>query len=74
MRERSAAARHVVGLVRHDGTSTRLDVHIEPWGTDDRQLLERLNEPDMTRHVGGPETVDKVAERQAGYEQPGSRQ
>lgn len=52
----------------------RLDVRLEPWGKDDLPLLERLNEPDMTKHVGGPETLDKVAERQIGYEAPGSRQ
>jgi RimJ/RimL family protein N-acetyltransferase len=49
-------------------------VHIEPWGEGDLPLLERLNAPEMTRHVGGPETPEKVAERQEGYQRPGSRQ
>jgi RimJ/RimL family protein N-acetyltransferase len=49
-------------------------VHIEPWGEGDLPLLERLNAPEMTRHVGGPETPEKVAERQTRYELPDSRQ
>lgn len=28
----------------------------------------------MTEHVGGPESADKIAERQARYQVPGSRQ
>jgi RimJ/RimL family protein N-acetyltransferase len=55
-------------------SSERLVVHLEAWGRDDLPLLERLNEPDMTKHVGGPETFDKVVERQRGYEKPDSRQ
>lgn len=51
-----------------------IDVRIEPWGMGDLAVLRRLNEPDMTKHVGGPETIDKVGERQRGYEKPGSRQ
>jgi RimJ/RimL family protein N-acetyltransferase len=74
VRRRPVAHRDGVGLVTHDDTSLRLDVHIEPWGRLDLPLLERLNEPDMTKHVGGPETSDKVVERQRGYEMPGSRQ
>jgi RimJ/RimL family protein N-acetyltransferase len=49
-------------------------VHLEPWGAADLPLLERLNEPDMTEHVGGPESPEKVADRQARYERPDSRQ
>jgi RimJ/RimL family protein N-acetyltransferase len=70
---RARSSRPKVRLLTHHHTS-RLDVRLEPWSTDDLPLLERLNEPDMTTHVGGPETLDKVAERQAGYEKPGSRQ
>ena len=47
---------------------------IEPWGERDRPLLERLNAPEMTEHVGGPETAEKVAERQERYAKPDSRQ
>jgi RimJ/RimL family protein N-acetyltransferase len=51
-----------------------MSVRIEPWGAGDLALLERLNAPEMTRHVGGPESPGKVAERQVKYELPDSRQ
>jgi hypothetical protein len=38
----------------------RLDVRLEHWGGEGLQLLERLNTPDMTRHVGGPESAEKL--------------
>ena len=50
-----------------------LVVHIEPWGAGDLPLLERLNDPEMTRHVGGPETPEELADRQSRYEPADSR-
>ena len=45
------------------------EVHIEPWGQGDLPLLEKLlGDPAMTQHIGGPETLEKLAERQARYE------
>jgi RimJ/RimL family protein N-acetyltransferase len=50
-------------------------VRIEPWGAGDRPILEQaLGDPAMTTHLGGPETPEKIAERQTRYERPGSRQ
>jgi RimJ/RimL family protein N-acetyltransferase len=50
-------------------------IRIEPWGPDDRPLLEGLlGDPRMMEHLGEPETPDKIAERQSRYERPGSRQ
>ena len=50
-------------------------VHIEPWGTGDVELLRQcVGDPAMMDHLGGPEGPEKIAERQAGYEKPGSRQ
>ena len=50
-------------------------VRLEPWGADDRPLLEQcLADPSMTTYLGGPETPEKIAERQARYEQPDSKQ
>jgi RimJ/RimL family protein N-acetyltransferase len=44
-------------------------VTLEPWGSDDLPLLERLmGDPRMTEHLGGPESPDKLRERQARYE------
>jgi RimJ/RimL family protein N-acetyltransferase len=48
---------------------------IEPWGKGDRPLLERLvGDPAMMVYLGGAESAEKIAERQARYEQPDSKQ
>ncbi len=42
---------------------------LEPWGSGDLPLLERLlGDPRMTEHLGGPETPDQLRERQDRYE------
>jgi RimJ/RimL family protein N-acetyltransferase len=48
---------------------------IEPWprGAVD-VLTELLADPVMMEHLGGPETPERIAKRQADYEQPGSGQ
>jgi RimJ/RimL family protein N-acetyltransferase len=44
-------------------------VTLEPWGSGDLPLLERLmGDPGMTEHLGGPETPEKLRERQRRYE------
>ena len=44
-------------------------VTLEPWGSDDLPLLERLmGDPRMTEYLGGPETPDQLRERQGRYE------
>lgn len=44
-------------------------VAIEPWGSGDLPLLERLmGDPRLTEHLGGPESPDKLRERQTRYE------
>jgi RimJ/RimL family protein N-acetyltransferase len=44
-------------------------VTLEPWGSGDLSLLERLmGDPHMTEHLGGPESPDKLRERQGRYE------
>jgi RimJ/RimL family protein N-acetyltransferase len=56
-----------------DGTSGRSPVRLEPWGAGDLPLLERLTgDPAMMEHLGGPESPEKIAERQARYEATGS--
>jgi hypothetical protein len=52
----------------------RAAVHLEPWGPGYLPLLELLNDPLMTKHVGGPETPEQVADRQSRYEPADSRQ
>jgi RimJ/RimL family protein N-acetyltransferase len=50
-------------------------VRLEPWGEGDLPLLqELLGDPVMMEHLGGPETAEKIAERQARYEEPDSKQ
>jgi RimJ/RimL family protein N-acetyltransferase len=50
-------------------------IGLEPWSERDQPLLEQLlGVPEMTEHVGGPEGAEKIAERQARYQVPGSRQ
>ena len=44
-------------------------VHLEVWGAGDFRLLELLmGDPAMTEHLGGPESSEKLAERQERYE------
>ena len=44
-------------------------VALEPWGSGDLSLLERLmGDPRVTEHLGGPESPGKLRERQGRYE------
>jgi RimJ/RimL family protein N-acetyltransferase len=44
-------------------------VTIEPWGSGDLPLVERLmGDRRMTEHLGGPETPEKLRKRQGRYE------
>jgi YbgC/YbaW family acyl-CoA thioester hydrolase len=48
---------------------SRAAVRIEAWGEDDLPVLEMtLGDPEMTRYLGGPESEEQLAERQARYE------
>jgi RimJ/RimL family protein N-acetyltransferase len=48
-------------------------VHLEPWGPDDLALVEQImGDPAMTEFLGGPESPEKLADRQRRYAQPGS--
>ncbi|MER6448207.1 GNAT family N-acetyltransferase [Streptomyces venezuelae] len=49
-------------------------VRLEPWSAGDFWLLERKNEPAMTRFLGGPETPAKLADRQRRYEALSARE
>lgn len=48
-----------------DGGAER--VELVPWGEDDLWLLRRLNAPEMTEHLGGPETEEQLARRHRRY-------
>ena len=46
-----------------------MTVILEPWGSGDLPLLERLlGDPRMTEYLGGPESPEKLRERQHRYE------
>ena len=45
------------------------EIRIEPWGPDDLPLLKRtMGDARMTEHLGGPESEEKLAERQVKYQ------
>jgi RimJ/RimL family protein N-acetyltransferase len=46
-----------------------MSVRIEPWGKDDLPVLQAfMGDAEMTRHLGGPESEEKLRERHAKYE------
>jgi RimJ/RimL family protein N-acetyltransferase len=48
----------------------KIEVDIRPWSKDDLPLLERLQgDPAMNEHLGGPESPEKIRERQERYRQ-----
>ncbi|GIF91323.1 hypothetical protein Cch02nite_47670 [Catellatospora chokoriensis] len=49
-----------------DRVTDRL-VRLVPWSDDDLELLRRINTPEMKRHLGGPETEEKVLARHQRY-------
>jgi RimJ/RimL family protein N-acetyltransferase len=42
-------------------------VRLDPWSAGDFPLLRLLNAREMTEHLGGPETEEKLLERQERY-------
>ncbi len=45
------------------------DLRLEDWAEGDLPLLEKtVGDPEMTKHLGGPESAEKMAERQAKFE------
>ena len=45
-------------------------VKLEPWSDGDFDLLRRSNTPEMTVHLGGPESEEKLADRHRRYLDP----
>jgi RimJ/RimL family protein N-acetyltransferase len=46
-----------------------MGVRLEPWSEHDLPLLRRtLGDPEMTKHLGGPESEEKLIERQGRFE------
>ena len=59
---------------RNAGRLKEPEFRLEPWGEDDLPLLEKLmGDASMTEHLGGPESPEKIVERQERYERlPGT--
>ncbi|MEU5087951.1 GNAT family N-acetyltransferase [Streptomyces sp. NPDC021356] len=54
-------------MEKTDGSADAVTVHLEPWGEEDFWLLRLHNSPEMTAHLGGPESEEKLAERHRRY-------
>lgn len=52
-------------------TVAGMDVVLVPWSEDDFWLLRRANSPEMTVHLGGPESEERLADRHRRYIAPG---
>jgi RimJ/RimL family protein N-acetyltransferase len=51
-----------------NATLQPMTVQLEPWSDDDLALLHALlGDPVMMEHLGGPESPEKIVERQARY-------
>jgi RimJ/RimL family protein N-acetyltransferase len=44
-----------------------IQVSLEPWGEADLPILQRSNTPQMTAHLGGPESDEKLLDRHRRY-------
>ncbi|MER8234705.1 GNAT family N-acetyltransferase [Streptomyces sp. NPDC094049] len=42
-------------------------VRLEAWSEDDAELLRALNAPELTEHLGGPETEEQLVRRHRRY-------
>ncbi|KIL38751.1 GCN5 family acetyltransferase [Gordoniibacillus kamchatkensis] len=49
-----------------------LQVRLEPWSEADLGLLRLLNSPEMTEHLGGPETEEQIKARHKRYLETGA--
>ncbi|KKZ71442.1 GCN5 family acetyltransferase [Streptomyces showdoensis] len=47
-------------------------MRLEPWSEEDFGLLRAMNAPELMEHLGGPETEEQLAARQARYERLGA--
>jgi RimJ/RimL family protein N-acetyltransferase len=57
------------------GKTTVHLLRLEPYSEDDLLLLKRANTPEMTEHLGGPESDEQILQRHQRYlESPGTGQ
>lgn len=48
------------------------ELHLEAWSQAGLEILHRQNTPEMTEHLGGPESEEAVADRHRRYLHPDS--
>lgn len=63
----SVPARSVGGMRSID---TAPQVSLQPWSEAGFDVLRRQNTPEMTEHLGGPESAEKLADRHRRYLNP----
>ena len=68
VRQGPAAADHQPVAGRGPGPVVTTPVQLRPWSADDLPVLERNNTPEMTVHLGGPESPEKVRDRHERYQ------
>jgi RimJ/RimL family protein N-acetyltransferase len=52
---------------QHPSLKPHPEVELVRWADEDMPLLVRLNAPEMTEHLGGPETPEQLEVRQRRY-------
>jgi RimJ/RimL family protein N-acetyltransferase len=63
-----ACPERVEGLQSSNDAGTTVEIDIRPWAEGDLPLLERLlGDPEMTRHLGGPESPEQLRARHQRY-------
>jgi len=66
VRSLSEPARNVVGMT----ADSPLPVELAPWSDAGFEVLQKSNTPEMTEHLGGPESQEKLADRHRRYLDP----
>src|SRR2546428_9470136 len=56
------------GSAKRTASQPPMEVSLRPWSADDLALLVRLmGDPEMTEHLGGPESEEKIRARLERY-------
>jgi RimJ/RimL family protein N-acetyltransferase len=57
----------LIGVREMPKPTNSLQVQIKPWADADLDLLRRTNAPEMTEHLGGPESEEQILRRHKKY-------
>ena len=67
LRERALRVSEPGSTMATDGRRETMQVTLQRWSQDDFPVLERGNTPEMTVHLGGPESAEQLRERHERY-------